>query len=194
MTKKVFEYYVRWSVMHKEWQEILKNGADVPRCTDGHILNGIRNNMKYLVSDMETFEGIRLEEMLEEIETSGVYDVEELCRELPPEMPEKWMREDREEILKKAQEALVLYCTSSEYRYIKECLPALSEEDIKIVNVIRGKTAFLYHLRNAIKYDRPALMRYYSDTDRYMEELRFARELLELHIVKLSPFCETEKE
>ena len=42
----------RWLGLWAEWQHVLEYGADALRCTDGQILNGIRNRMVYWLSEL----------------------------------------------------------------------------------------------------------------------------------------------
>ena len=185
--KNWYDYYIKWGGLCDEWERILFSGADARTRTDGQMLNGIRNRMKWFLSDME-MDGFSLEEVLREADANH-YTTEKTRRSLPPEMPDQWMKDGREKILRNAKAALAVYRGHGDYLYVKENLPALKEyEDAAMIRKIEELTGCVRRLEYAIKYGRMADMKEYSNMDRYLPNIEWAKELLTMRIDDISPF------
>lgn len=185
--KNWYYYYIKWGGLCEEWERILFNGADARTRTDGQMLNGIRNRMKWFLSDME-MDGFSLEEVLREADANH-YTTEKTRRSLPPEMPDQWMKDGREKTLRNAKAALAVYQGHGDYLYVKEYLAELSEyEDAAIIRKIEKLTECVRRLEYAIKYGRMADMKEYSDMDKYLPDIEWAKELLMMRMEKKQPF------
>lgn len=185
--KSWYDHYTGWCALCMEWEQILFHGTDAKKLTDGQMLNGIRNRMKWLIADMEA-EGFSLEKILEEADANH-YTTEKTRRSLPPEMPDQWMKDGAEKIKRNAKAALAVYQGYSDYLYIKEYLPELGKyEDAAIIQKIEALTRCVRRLEYAIKYDRIADMREYADMERYLPEIERAKELLMMRMECIQPF------
>ena len=73
-----------WLGLWAEWKHVLEYGADALRCTDGQILNGIRNRMIYWLSELAISE-YTMDDVREEAHMNGI-DLDDMMMELPPVM------------------------------------------------------------------------------------------------------------
>ena len=185
--KNWHDYWIKWNGLCEEWERILYSGADAIKLTDGQMLNGVRNRMRYFLSDMEA-DGFSLEGILKEADANH-YTTEKTRRSLPPEMPNQWMKDGREKIERNAKAALAVYQGHGDYLYVKENLPALKEyEDAAMIRKIEELTVCVRRLEYAIKYGRMADMKEYANMDRYLPKIEWAKELLTMYIDDISPF------
>lgn len=185
MDKELYDYLMRWMALHQEWQDMLVNGIEPSKMTDGQRLNGVRNQLKWVLVDLEEA-GYTLSDLMEEAAANG-FDLESM-RELPPEMAWDYMK-NRELVCKNAGAALACYHTNPDYLYIREQLPNLSaSSDVEILCRIENETAFVRKLELACERGRYADMKLYSDTKKYLPRLRYAKELLAMRIDYLQPF------
>ena len=185
--KDWYDYYARWCELCAQWEKIFFNGSDARRLTDGQRLNGIRNAMKWCIADMEA-DGFSLEGILKDADANH-YTTEKTRRGLPPKMPDQWMKEGEEKIRKNAKVALGIYQEFGDYVYIKEYLPQLGQSrDVAIVRKIEKLTECVWRLELAIKYGRMAEMREYSNLDKYLSKIEYAKELLMMRMEYLQPF------
>lgn len=186
MDREAYRCLLRWISLHQEWQQISQCGADSPTRTDGQMLNGIRNRMKFLLSELEE-KGLCLEWLLSEAEKSG-YVLEAYMKELAPLADERYMKH-AEEIKEGAELAWEAYRSSEDYTYIRENIGNLSiGSDAAILARIRRETAFVTDLECAIEKNYLPGMRRYLDTAEYLGRLRRMRGLLEMRIDYLKPF------
>ena len=69
-----------WLGLWAEWKHVLEYGADALRCTDGQILNGIRNRMVYWLSELAISE-YTMDDVREEAQMNGI-DLDDMMMEL----------------------------------------------------------------------------------------------------------------
>lgn len=188
MDKGLFDYLMCWLGLHDEWQSILSRGAYAPRRTDGQILNGIRNRMICLLADMEN-SGYSLDDLLQEALING-YELDSCVKELPPMMDVKYMK-DADDIRKKANEAWETYTSSEDYQYLRENIVNLCDGfDTVILRRLENDIAFVNYLERAIEKNRLPEMRKYSDVKTYMNQLKWAHNILAMRIDHIQPFHE----
>lgn len=189
MDKTIFDYLVGWIALQEEWRQMLICGANAPRRTDGQMLNGIRNRMMFLIAEMKT-DGYSLDDLIREAPAYG-FDLDEEMKQLPPEMSVKYMK-DEGTIKEKAEEALKIYNASPDYLYVVNNMPILTvldaEANKSIVERLKSETDFVWILAWMIQKERLPEMRKYSDVPYYLDQLRRARELLEMRIDCICPF------
>lgn len=187
MDKIVFDFLIRWLALYKEWQDIYLNGANARTRTDGQMLNGIRNRMKWLLADMEEM-GITLE-LLKKEACANRIEMEEMYMDFPPEMPENWMKEGIESIRKNAKKALAAYLSSDDYAYIKQQIAELQEGQYSsILRRVEREVGFVRQLKWAIEKEQLPVMKRCSDTVHYLAELKRTREYLMMCIDCMQPF------
>lgn len=188
MDRELFDYLMHWLGLHDEWQTTLLSGANAPRRTDGQILNGIRNRMICLLADMEN-SGYSLDYLLQEAAING-FELDSSVKELPPIMDVKYMK-DADDIRRNAKEAWKIYTSSEDYQYLKENIDNLCDGfDTTILHRLKNDIAFVDYLKLAIEKEYLPKMRKYSDIKRYMNQLRWARDLLAMRIDRIQPFHE----
>lgn len=186
MDKELYDYLMRWMALHQEWQDMLVNGIEPSKMTDGQRLNGIRNQLNWVLTDLEEA-GYTLSDLMEEAAANG-FDLENSMKELPPEMAWDYMK-DKELVCRNAGVALACYHTNPDYLYIREQLPNLSAgSDAEVLHRIENEIAFVHYLEIACERGRYAYMKLYSDTKKYLPRLRYAKELLAMRIDYLQPF------
>ncbi len=187
MDKTIFDYLTGWIALHIEWRQMLFDGANAPKRTDGQMLNGIRNRMMFLLAEMKT-DGYSLDDLIREAPGYG-FDLDEEMKQLPPEMSVRYMKEGEDAIRERAEEALKIYTASMDYRYIVENMQALDkEENAHILSRLESDIGFVAALGRMISKNRLPEMRKYSDVPYYLEQIHRAREFLEMWIDHLCPF------
>lgn len=175
-----------WLGLWAEWKHVLEYGADALRCTDGQILNGIRNRMVYWLSELAISE-YTMDDVREEARMNGM-DLDDMMMELPPVMDENYMK-DADDILEKGARALRLYESSSDYQYIKDQLQMLVDpEDEAVIKRLKAGTAFVWRLKYALRDRNLVLVKQFIDTDARMSQLQRSRILLEMRVSHKSPF------
>lgn len=175
-----------WLGLWVEWKHVLEYGADALRCTDGQILNGIRNRMVYWLSELALSE-YTMSDVREEAQMNGI-DLDDMMMELPPVMDENYMK-DADDILEKGARALRLYESSSDYQYIKDQLQMLVDpEDEAVIKRLKAGTAFVWRLKYALRDRNLVLVKQFIDTDARMSQLQRSRILLEMRVSHKSPF------
>lgn len=186
MDKEKFDYLMRWLGLYSKWKHMLEAGADAYKRTDGQMLNGVRNEMKWCLSDLKTA-GYTLEQLEEEAVNAG-YEIPDFIKELPPVMDEAYMR-DADSIRAEAEKAWSVYTESGEYKYIKENLCNLSRgADAEILGRLVKEIDFVERLELAIERNYLPEMKRYSDTAQYTARLNRAHELLAMRIDYIQPF------
>lgn len=126
-----------WLGLWAEWKHVLEYGADALRCTDGQILNGIRNRMVYWLSELAISE-YTMDDVREEAQMNGI-DLDDMMMELPPVMDENYMK-DAESIMEKGTRALQLYEMSQDYHYVADQMQMLIDlEDQALLKGLRRK-------------------------------------------------------
>lgn len=175
-----------WLGLWAEWKHVLEYGADALRCTDGQILNGIRNRMVYWLSELAISE-YTMDDVREEARMNGM-DLDDMMMELPPVMDENYMK-DADDILEKGARALRLYESSSDYQYIKDQLQMLVDpEDEAVIKRLKAGTAFVWRLKYALRDRNLVLVKQFIDTDARMSQLQRSRILLEMRVSHKSSF------
>lgn len=175
-----------WLGLWVEWKHVLEYGADALRCTDGQILNGIRNRMVYWLSELALSE-YTMSDVREEAQMNGI-DLDDMMMELPPVMDENYMK-DAESIMEKGTRALQLYESSSDYQYIKDQLQMLVDpEDEAVIKRLKAGTAFVWRLKYALRDRNLVLVKQFIDTDTRMSQLQRNRILLEMRVSHKSSF------
>ena len=175
-----------WLGLWAEWKHVLEYGADALRCTDGQILNGIRNRMIYWLSELALSE-YTMDDVREEARMNGM-DLDDMMMELPPVMDENYMK-DADDILEKGARALRLYESSSDYQYIKDQLQMLVDpEDEAVIKRLKAGTAFVWRLKYALRDRNLVLVKQFIDIDARMSQLQRSRILLEMRVSHKSPF------
>ena len=113
-----------WLGLWAEWKHVLEYGADALRCTDGQILNGIRNRMVYWLSELAISE-YTMDDVREEAQMNGI-DLDDMMMELPPVMDENYMK-DAESIMECPRIIIMLRirCRCLLIWKIKRCLKGL---------------------------------------------------------------------
>lgn len=191
MDREKYNYLMRWLALHEEWRSTLENGTNALKRSDGQMLNGIRNRMKHLITQMIS-DGYTLEEVIQEAELNG-YKVDAILKELPPVMDETYMK-DADEIRKSAKEAWNIYTSSPDYQYLKENIGNLSRgADVNILDRLLKETRFVESLGKAIEKDYLPVMKKYSDVTYYREQLKRSHELLMMRIDHIQPFHDEKK-
>lgn len=191
MDREKYKYLMRWLALHEEWRSTLENGTNALKRSDGQMLNGIRNRMRHLITEMEAG-GCTLEEVIQEAELNG-YEVDAILKELPPVMDETYMK-DADGIRKSAKEAWNIYTSSPDYQYLKENIGNLSRgADVNILDRLLKETRFVESLGKAIEKDYLPVMKKYSDVTYYSEQLKRSHELLMMRIDYIQPFHNEKK-
>lgn len=164
-----------WLGLWAEWKHVLEYGADALRCTDGQILNGIRNRMVYWLSELALSE-YTMDDVREEAQMNGI-DLDDMMMELPPVMDENYMK-DAESIMEKGTRALQLYEMSQDYHYVADQMQML----------IDPETAFVWRLKYALRDKNLVLVKQFLDVDARMTQLQRSRALIEMRMMHKSPF------
>ena len=165
---------------------MLEYGADALRCTDGQILNGIRNRMVYWLSELALSE-YTMDDVREEAQMNGI-DLDDMMMELPPVMDENYMK-DAESIMEKGTRALQLYGMSQDYHYVVDQMQMLIDpEDQALLKRLKAETAFVWRLKYALRDKNLVLVKQFLDVDARMTQLQRSRALTEMRMMHKSPF------
>ena len=175
-----------WLGLWAEWKHVLEYGADALRCTDGQILNGIRNRMVYWLSELAISE-YTMDDVREEAQMNGI-DLDDMMMELPPVMDENYMK-DAESIMEKGTRALQLYEMSQDYHYVADQMQMLIDpEDQALLKSLKAETAFVWRLKYALRDKNLVLVKQFLDVDARMTQLQRSRALIEMRMMHKSPF------
>lgn len=175
-----------WLGLWAEWKHVLEYGADALRCTDGQILNGIRNRMVYWLSELALSE-YTMDDVREEAQMNGI-DLDDMMMELPPVMDENYMK-DAESIMEKGTRALQLYEMSQDYHYVADQMQMLIDpEDQALLKRLKAETAFVWRLKYALRDKNLVLVKQFLDVDARMTQLQRSRALTEMRMMHKSPF------
>lgn len=175
-----------WLGLWAEWKHVLEYGADALRCTDGQILNGIRNRMVYWLSELALSE-YTMDDVREEAQMNGI-DLDDMMMELPPVMDENYMK-DAESIMEKGTRALQLYGMSQDYHYVVDQMQMLIDpEDHALLKRLKVETAFVWRLKYALRDKNLVLVKQFLDVDARMTQLQRSRALTEMRMMHKSPF------
>lgn len=186
MDEVMFRYLMKWMALYGQWQTMFEDGAEPSKMTDGWRLNGIRNQLKWVIIRLEE-DGYTFEQLIEEAHANH-FDISGM-EELPPKMPADYMK-DKELVYENAKNALECYYTSQEYMYIEENIAYLSFREKK---TIEKKIAFVKKLEQAIKYERYGEMKLYACTEKYLDEIKDAAALLHICMSACNPFIKIKK-
>lgn len=185
MDNVLYGYLISWMALYGQWKTMLIEGAEPSKLTDGIRLNGLRNQMKWVIIRLQE-DGYTFEKMIKEASANG-FAISGM-EELPPEMPADYMK-DRELVCRNAKMALECYHASPEYVYIQQNISYLSENmDMKILRRIRSEMSFVQRMELALEHKRYGEMKLYADTEKYMPHLKYAAELLKMHMNRYNPF------
>ena len=175
-----------WLGLWAEWKHVLEYGADALRCTDGQILNGIRNRMVYWLSELAISE-YTMDDVREEAQMNGI-DLDDMMMELPPVMDENYMK-DAESIMEKGTRALQLYEMSQDYHYVADQMQMLIDlEDQALLKRLKAETAVVWLLKYALRDKNLVLVKQFLDVDARMTQLQRSRALIEMRMMHKSPF------
>lgn len=175
-----------WLGLWAEWKHVLEYGADALRCTDGQILNGIRNRMVYWLSELAISE-YTMDDVREEAQMNGI-DLDDMMMELPPVMDENYMK-DAESIMEKGTRALQLYEMSQDYHYVADQMQMLIDpEDQALIKRLKAEIAFVWRLKYALRDKNLVLVKQFLDVDARMTQLQRSRALIEMRMMHKSPF------
>ena len=181
-------YYFKWLARCEEWKTMLERGADAPKRTDGQMLNGVRNQMLFLLGQIEE-DGLTLEEVLTVAQEYGM-QLEPYQKKLPPVMDEMYMK-DADLIRVKGRAAYKVFAVSEDLAYLKETMEALKyDRGGATYRDIQKKIGFVDELGDALEKDRLLTVRAYMDVEEGLDRLRWSRVLTEARIKHLSPFEE----
>lgn len=173
-----------WLGLWAEWKHVLEYGADALRCTDGQILNGIRNRMVYWLSELALSE-YTMDDVREEAQMNGI-DLDDMMMELPPVMDENYMK-DAESIMEKGTRALQLYEMSQDYHYVVDQMQMLIDPEDQLKR-LKAETAFVWRLKYALRDKNLVLVKQFLDVDARMTQLQRSRALIEMRMMHKSPF------
>ena len=164
-----------WLGLWAEWKHVLEYGADALRCTDGQILNGIRNRMVYWLSELAISE-YTMDDVREEAQMNGI------------DLDENYMK-DAESIMEKGTRALQLYEMSQDYHYVADQMQMLIDlEDQALLKRLKAETAFVWRLKYALRDKNLVLVKQFLDVDARMTQLQRSRALIEMRMMHKSSF------
>ena len=144
----------------ERWNELYSKGGRDPLYADGANLNLVRNRIIY--------ERMRCEAELQPDEYPKEY-----FEPIPPTVDNEYMAR-ADEIREHARSTLQVYLSDSDYKYLRENISRLTEEQkkqISIVNVLN----YVEGLKDAIENDELVWMRRHEEPDIYLDSFRECR-------------------
>lgn len=155
MKKKEINYAAELDEAFKHWEYVKECGASDPFYADGVNLNLIRNHIIYY------------KKMIEETTSLPYPDI--YYREIPPEVDVDYIAK-KDEILSDAKKVYVVLSTNSNYLYLLQKLPYLSEKQKSQSNII-SVLRYVQNLQDAIDKIDYVCMRRYRNSHSYVEAL-----------------------
>lgn len=142
------------------WNDLYHNGGSDPFYEDGANLNLVRNHIIYYRRQCE-----------EELQSEEY--PKEYFEPVPQVVDNKYMAK-ADEIREHARSTLQAYLSDSDYKYLRENISRLTEEQkkqISIVNVLN----YVEGLKDAIENDELVWMRRHEEPDIYLDSFRECR-------------------
>lgn len=156
---------------YERWNFYLNGGGSDPTWEDGGNMNLLRNHILYYRRQME------------DICKDGNFP-EIYYRELPPEMPMKYMAQP-EKIREDARRALALYKANPTYQWCRENLSRIPEKELK-KSTIPAIMGYVSGLEKFIEQDKLVDMRRHCNPNYYMESFDSCRKQMETILERVS--------